>query len=118
MEISQIALNNGLTFLAVATGIIVLVVGGFLVKLLFDLSKLTKNLNETTQIVNTELKPTLENINQTLNSINEIVTSTNNGVGDVKNAIGKVVDKTKLISGSLIGGLLNGFATVYKLFKK
>ena len=118
MELSQIALNNGLTFLACATGIIIRVVGGFLVKLLIDLSKLAKNLNETTQIVNTELKPTLENVNQTLNSINEIVTNTNNGVGDVKTAIGKVVDKTKMISGSMIGGIIKGFATVYKLFKK
>lgn len=118
MELSQIALNNGLTFLAVATGIIVLVVGGFLVKLLIDLSKLAKNLNETSKIVNEELKPTLENVNQTLSSINEIITNTNNGVGDVKSAIGKIVDKTKLLSGSLVGGLLNGFATVYKLFKK
>lgn len=118
MELSQIALNNGLTFLAWATGIIILVVGGFLVKLLIDLSKLTKNLKETTEIVNTELKPTLENVNQALNSINEIITNTNNSVGDVKSAIGKVVDKTKMISGSLIGGIVNGFVTIYKLFKK
>ena len=118
MELSQIALNHGLTFLAWATGVIILVVGGFLVKLLIDLSALAKNLKETSDIVNTELKPTLENVNQTLNSINEIITNTNNGVGDVKSAIGKIVDKTKMLSGSLIGGILNGFATVYKLFKK
>ncbi len=118
MELSQIALNHGLTFLAWATGIIVIVVGGFLVKLLIDLSALAKNLNEISTIVNTELKPTLTNVNETLNSINEIIKNTNNGVGDVKSAIGRIVDKTKMISGSLIGGLLNGFATMYKIFKK
>ena len=118
MELSQIALNNGLTFLAVATGIIILVVGGFLVKLLIDLSALAKNLNETSIIVNTELKPTLNSVNETLTSINEIIKSTDKGVGDFKSAVGKFVDKTKLVSGTLFGGLLKGFATAYKLFKK
>ena len=118
MELSQIALNQGLTFLAWATGIIVLVVGGFLVKLLIDLSALTKNLNETSNIVNTELKPTLNGINQTLSSINEIIKNTDKGVGDIKSAVGKVFDKTKALSGSIFGGIVKGFMTAYKLFKK
>lgn len=118
MELSQIALNNGLTFLAIATGIIILVVGGFLVKLLIDLSALVKNLNETSIIVNTELKPTLNSVNETLTSINGIIKSTDKGVGDFKSAIGKFVDKTKIVSGTLFGGLMKGFVTAYKLFKK
>lgn len=118
MELSQIALNHGLTFLAWATGIIVIVVGAFLVKLLFDLSVLTKNLNETSIIVNTEIKPTLHGINETLATINSIVKSTDKGVGDFKTAIGKVADKAKVVSSTLLGGLLNGFVTAYKLFKK
>lgn len=118
MELSQIALNHGLTFLAWATGVVVVVVGGFLVKLLIDMSALAKNLNETSIIVNNELKPTLQVVNETFASINEIVKNTDKGVGDFKSAIGRFVDKTKLISGSLIGGLVNGFATAYKLFKK
>ena len=118
MELSQIALNNGLTFLAVATGIIILIVGGFLVKLLIDLSALAKNLNETSIIVNTELKPTLNSVNETLTSINGIIKSTDKGVGDFKSAIGKFVDKTKIVSGTLFGGLMKGFVTAYKLFKK
>ena len=43
MEFSQIALNQGLTFLAWVTGIVILAVGGFLIKLLIDLSALSKN---------------------------------------------------------------------------
>lgn len=118
MELSQIALNQGLTFLAWATGIILLVVGGFLVKLLIDLSELTKNLNETSNIVNTELKPTLNGINETLTTINEIIKSTDKGVGDFKSAVGKIVDKTKVLSGSIFTGIIKGFMTVYKLLKK
>ena len=118
MELSQIALNHGLTFLAWATGVIIIVVGGFLVKLLIDLSTLAKNLNETSIIVNTELKPTLEGVNETLASINEIIKNTDKGVGDFKSAVGKIVDKTKLVSSSLFGGLIKGFATAYQLFRK
>ena len=44
VEVSQVILNHGLTFLAVATGIVVVVVAGFLVKLLVDLSTLAKNI--------------------------------------------------------------------------
>ena len=118
MEMSQIALNQGLTFLVWATGIIVLVVGGFLVKLLIDLSTLAKNLNQTSIIVNTELKPTLKGINETLSSINDIVKNTDKGVGDFKLAVGGFMDKTKLLYGTLFGGLIKGFTTAYNMFKK
>ncbi len=118
MEMSQIALNQGLTFLAWATGIILIIVAGFLIKLLIDLSVLAKNLNETSIIINTELKPTLRELNQTLSSINEIVKNTDKNVDDFKSAIGRFVDKTKIVSGTLIGGLFKGFTTVYNLFRK
>lgn len=118
MEMSQIALNQGLTFLVWATGVILIIVAGFVVKLLIDLSALTKNLKETSTIVNTELKPTLKELNQTLNSINEIVKSTDKNVGDFKTAVGSLLDKTKLVSGTLLGGLFKGFTTAYKIFRK
>lgn len=118
MEMSQIALNQGLTFLVWATGVVLIVVAGFLVKLLIDLSALAKNLNQTSIIVNEELKPTLNELNQTLSSINEIVKNTDKGVGDFKSAISGFVDKTKLVSGTLLGGLFKGFSTAYNMFKK
>ena len=113
MEMSQIALNQGLTFLVWATGVVLIVVAGFLVKLLIDLSALAKNLNQTSII-----KPTLNELNQTLSSINEIVKNTDKGVGDFKSAISGFVDKTKLVSGTLLGGLFKGFSTAYNMFKK
>lgn len=118
MEISQIALNQGLTFLVWTTGIVLLVVGGFLIKLLIDLSVLAKNLSETSTIVNTELKPTLKELNQTLSSINDIVKSTDKNVGDFKSAVSNFAQKTKIISGTLFGGLIKGFTTAYNIFKK
>lgn len=118
MDYSQIALNNGLTFLAWVTGVVVLVVGSFLTKLLIDLSKLSKNLNETSVMLNTELKPTLSELNKTLKTINELVQNTDKGFDSFKTAVEKVLGKTKLLSESIIGGFLKGFVSVLGLFSK
>ncbi len=118
MDLSQVALNQGLTFLAYATGVVLIVVGGFLVKLLIDLSKLSKNLNETTTILNTELKPTLEGVNQTLKIINDLVKSTDQGVDNVKLAVEKFIGKTKAVSETILGGILKGFVSVMGFLSK
>ena len=118
IEMSQVVLNNGLTFLVISTGIMVLIVGGFIIKLLIDLSKLAKNANETTILVNTELKPTLTELNKTLKSVNEIVQNTGEGVGNMKLGLESVLKKTKLLSGNILNGLLKGFIGAYTLFCK
>ncbi len=117
-QLSQIALNNGLTFLAISTAIVLIVVGGFLVKLLMDLSDLAKNVNTTSEILNAELKPTLNELNKTLTSFNELVQNTGEGVGNVKLGLENALSKTKLFSQNLFGGFLKGFMTVYTLFCK
>ncbi len=118
MEYSQIALNQGLTFLAWATGIVVLVVGGFMVKLLVDLSALSKNINETSILINTELKPTLQEINETLHALNTLVKNTDKNVDSFKSAVEKALGKTKMLSDSIFGGVIKGFVTVMGLFAK
>ncbi|MBE7712853.1 MAG: DUF948 domain-containing protein [Cyanobacteria bacterium SIG26] len=118
IELSQIILNNGLTFLVAVTAIVLAVIGYFLVKLIKDLSELAKNVNETSILLNTELKPTLKELNETLHSINSIVQSTDEGVGNVKNGIENAITKTKALSGNLLGGFLKGFMTVYSLLKR
>ncbi len=118
MDFSQIALNQGLTFLVWVTSIVLVVVAVFLVKLLIDLSKLSKNLNETSLMINTELKPTLNELNETLHTINELVKSTDKGVDNAKVIIEKVIGKTKLLSESIVGGFLKGFVAMLGLFSK
>lgn len=118
VEVSQVILNHGLTFLAVATGIVVVVVAGFLVKLLVDLSTLAKNINETSILLNTELKPTLKELNETMHSINSLIQSTDEGVGNVKLGLEKALAKTKIFSENIFGGFLKGFMAVYSLFRK
>lgn len=118
MDISQIALNQGQAFLAWATGIMILVVGFFLTRLLIDLSTLAKNLNETSVMVNTELKPTIEEVKKTLESVNSIIKNTNNGVDNFKNIVEKTFGKTKALTETIFGGLIKGFLTTYKIFSK
>ncbi len=118
MDFSQIALNQGLTFLAWVTSVVLVVVAGFLIKLLIDLSKLSKNLNETSVMLNTELKPTLQELSETLHTINDLVKSTDKGVDNVKDIIQRVIGKTKLLSESILGGFLKGFVSMMGLFSK
>lgn len=125
METSQIVLNHGLTFLAVATGLIIVVVGGFLVKLLFDLSKLTKNLDETTSVVKSEIEPTLQEFNNTLKSINSIAKNADKQVDSLsklfENFLGvsaSVILKAKNLSGGLVKGFVKGLVSVIKMFIK
>ncbi len=118
IEISENILNGGLAFLAISGGIIVLVVGIYLAKLLYDISKLAQNINQTTTIVNGELKPTLDELNKAIKSFNSIVQNTGEGMGNVKLGLENVLAKTKLLSGNLVSGFLKGFLTVYSLLGK
>lgn len=125
METSHIALNHGLTFLAIATGIILIVVGGFLVKFLVDLSKLTRNLDDTTLMVKTELKPTLQELSSTLKSINSIAQNADQKVDSIANVLEKLFGagtlaftKAKTLSGGFVKGLTQGIVTVIKMFIK
>lgn len=118
MDFSQVALNQGLTFLAWASGVILIIVAGFLIKLIIDLTALVKNVNQTSILLNTELKPTLNELNETLHSINSIVKNTDENMDNFKGAVERTFGKTKAITGTLFSGLLKGFNVAWKMFAK
>lgn len=118
MDFSQIALNEGLTFLAWATGIILLIIAVFLVKLLMDLSALARNVTKTSILLNTELKPTLNELNETLHSINNIVKNTDRNMDSFKGAVEKTFGKTKAVTGTILAGVIKGFNAAWKMFAK
>ena len=125
METSQIILNNGLTFFVVSTGIMLVVVGGFLIKLIIDLSKLAQNVDETTTVVRNELRPTLRELNESLHTVNDFMKSTDKGIDKMRDTVENVfgfstatLSKLKFFSGSLAKGLTKGFSTVLKMFSK
>ena len=117
-----VQLYQGLTFLAYTTGIIIILVGVMLVKVLYDLSHLTKNIDETTTIIKTELEPTLKNINKSVEIISGVVIKVDEGFKNVK----KFVSKTPLklfgqiskLSGKAAKGFFSGLCTAFKMFAK
>lgn len=125
METSQIVLNHGLTFLAVATGGILIIVGGFLIKLLIDMSKLVKTLDDTTSLVKSEIEPTIKEFNNALKSINSIAQNADKQVDSLakflENILGAsavALTRAKKLSGGLIKGFVKGFVALIKLFIK
>ena len=120
METAQ--LYNGLTFLSYATGVIVILVGVMLTKVLFDLSKLTKNIDETTTIIKTELEPTLKNVNKSVEIISGVIIKADAGVAKIKDFISKTPLKllgqlTKL-TGKATKGFFGGLCTAFRQFSK
>lgn len=125
METSQTILYQGLTFLAVATGVIIVVIGVFLTIFIKNLTKLTKNLDETTSIVNSELKPTLDEFKDALKSINSIAQTADKQVDSLAKLVENVIGvstlayaRAKKLSGGLVKGMIQGLVTVIKMFIK
>ena len=118
METAQ--LYQSLTFLAYATGVIVILVGAMLIKVLFDLSKLTKNINETTTIVKTELTPTLQNINKSVEIVSGIIIKADESVNKIKDAIKNsplnILAKVTSLTGSVAKGFFSGLCSAFKIF--
>ena len=115
-------LNQGLTFLAYTTGIIVFIVGAMLVKVLFDVSKLTQNLNETAVLVKNELEPTLKNINKSVSIISGMIIKTDENMQKVKAFISKTplkfISQVSQFSGKAAKGFFGGLCTAFKYFSK
>lgn len=120
METAQ--LYQGLTFLAYATGVIVILVGIMLVKVLFDISKLTKNIDETTTIIRTELEPTLKNLNKSVEIVSGIIIKTDEAVQKVRNFISKtplkLFGQVSNLTGKAAKGFFGGLCTAFKMFSK
>ena len=120
MELAQ--LYQSLTFLAYATGVIVILAGIMLVKVLFNISKLAKNVNETTTIIKTELEPTLKNVNKSVEIVSGIVIKTDEGINKVKDFISKsplkIFTKMSSVTGTLVKSFFGGLCAGLKIFGK
>lgn len=120
METAQ--LYQSLTFLSYSTGIIVILVGIMLVKVLYDISALTKNLNETTTIVKTELEPTLKNINKSVEIVSGVIFKVDESLRKVRAFVSKtplkLFGKVSSMAGKAAGGFFKGLCTAFKMFSK
>lgn len=115
-------LYQSLTFLSYSTGIIVILVGIMLVKVLFDISKLTKNIDDTTTVIKTELEPTLKNINKSVEIVSGMIIKTDAGVKKVKNFLSKtplkLIGQVSKFSGKAAKGFFSGLCSAFKVFSK
>ena len=115
-------LYQSLTFLAYSTGVIVILVGGMLIKVLFDLSKLTKNVDETATVIKTELVPTLQNINKSVEIVSGIIIKADESVNKIKDAIKNsplnLLSKLTSITGTVSKGFFGGLCSAFKIFSK
>jgi len=120
MELTQ--LYQGLTFLAYATGIIVILVGIMLFKLAFDLSKLTRNVNNTVDVLKEELIPTVKNVNKSVEIISSVIIKADAGINRVKEFVAnsplKILTKLSSMSGTIAKGFFGGLCAGMKIFKK
>lgn len=119
-------LAQGLTFLTWTSAVFLVVVGVFLVKLLFDLSRLTCNLNKSAEIVKTEIEPIMKNVSETTATINKLVQTTDKKLGKfteiydkITGVVVKSVTKASALSGffakTVFKGLFSALKGVFKI---
>lgn len=98
-------LTHGLVFLAWTTAVMVIVIGVFVVKVLFDLSRLTNTINKTAEIVKNELEPTLKNVNETVEIVSSRVKEANDVVTQVETKVKEVAKQGGKVLTTIGGGL-------------
>jgi len=123
METAQF--YQGLTFLVWTTAVVLIIICGFVAKLLFDTSKFVRNLDDTTTMVKTELEPTLKDVKEITKTVNEMVQTTDAQMAKIRKITGMLADfttlgisKASILTSSLAKGAMKGFWSVMKLFKK
>ncbi len=114
-------LYQGLTFLAWTSAGFLIIVGLFIVKVLFDLSSLLTKMNQTADIVKTSAKPIFADITESVNIVNKYMKKADYGLtkfNDISCKTSKIVvallSKTSALSGVLIRTLFG----MFKSFKR
>ena len=110
-------LEIALLFLIVA----IMIVLGFLIKLIIDSIKLVQNIDETTTIVKTEIEPTLKELNKTLENLNSLTDSTNSQIIQVRKILAGVLGVGSFALGgmkNITGGFFKGVMEGIKFFTK
>lgn len=119
---TAVQLNNSLTFLAYSTGIIIILVGGMLFKVAFDLSKLIRNVDETVTITKAELEPTLKNLNKSVEIVSGVIIKTDENIKKVKGFISKtplkIFSGLSKLSDRASKGFWSGLSVALKMFSK
>ena len=110
-------LEIALLFLIIA----VIIVFGFLIKLIIDSIKLVQNLDETTTIVKNEIEPTIKELKKTLENLNSLTEGTNNQINQVRKILAGLLGVGSFALGgmkNITGGFFKGVMEGIKLRNK
>lgn len=114
-------LTISLIVLTCITSIFLVVIGAFLIKLLYDLSKLAQTANSTTEVIQTELEPTLKELREAAGSLKNIANGADSNITNFKNTVSGAFDASFKVGQKVKGlanGLLKGLLVGLKIFKK
>ena len=101
----DLQLTHGLVFLTWTSAVMLILIGIFIIKVLFDLSRLTNTMNDTANIVKTELEPTLKNVNETVEIVSTRVKEANNIVTSVESKVKEAARQSKKVLTTVGGGI-------------
>ncbi len=101
----DLQLVHGLVFLTWSTAVIIILIGIFIIKLLFDASRLTNTMNATAKIVKNELEPTLKNVNETVEIVSSRVKEANDIVTNVEGKVKEAAKQSKKVLVAVGGGI-------------
>ncbi len=101
----DLQLTHGLVFLTWTSAVMIILIGIFVIKVLFDLSRLTKTINSTAEIVKQELEPTLKNVNETVEIVSARVKEANDAVTKVETKVKEVAKQSGKILTTVGGGI-------------
>ena len=114
-------IDVSLVILIYTTVLVMLVVAGFLVKLLFDLSNLAKAAKTATELIQNELEPTLKELQEVAVSVKSIANTADEKFTSLKNTFFGAIEKTTCVTNrlkSVLSGIVRGISVGIKLFKK
>ena len=115
------SVSIGLTILIYVSALFLLVIGGFLGKLLYDLSKLAQTAQSTSEVIQTELEPTLKELREAAGSLKSIASSADSNISGLQSAIANAFSTSFQLGSKLkglVGGFMQGLSCCLKLLKK
>ncbi len=99
----------------------VIIVLGFLLKLIYDTIKLVQNIDETTTIIKKEVEPTLKELSKTLENLNSLTNNADKQIIQARKILTSIIGFGSVALGgvkNVTGGFLKGVIEGIKFFTK
>ena len=114
-------MDTNLIILIWVSIVAIIVVCGFLIKLLIDLSKLIQSMTKASDMIQEELEPTLKELNEAAESVKSIAGVTKEQAENFQKTIKNIAGATSTVGRKVQGlfdGILKGISFGIKLFRK